>query len=83
VLTFILSLYGLAIFGYVTAAIASLFIAHDAEVDKQEDPLAGRDTGDAADVQSELRALRQELAELRHLLRNERNRSGRQEVDGV
>lgn len=83
VLTFILSLYGLAIFGYVTAAIASLFIAHDAEADKQENPLAGRDNGKAADVQSELTALRQELAELRQLLRSDRNGPGRQEVDGV
>jgi len=53
-LTSLLTLYGLAVFGYVTASFASFFIDRDAQRDDTE--LAGA---------TELRALRAELAALR------------------
>lgn len=57
VLALLLALYGFAIFGYVTAALASVFVARDAEGDDGE--LAGA---------AELRALRTEIAELNRRL---------------
>jgi voltage-gated potassium channel len=56
-LCLLLAVYGFAIFGYVTAAIASLFVARDAEADEGE--LAGA---------QQLEAIRQELAALRREL---------------
>lgn len=58
ILTFLLSFYGLAVFGYITATFASFFI--------------GRDAGDAAAPvagTAELQALRAEIAALRQSLR--------------
>jgi voltage-gated potassium channel len=52
-LCFVLGLYGFAVFGYVTAALASFFVGRDAESDAGE-------TAGAADVQ----ALRAEIAAL-------------------
>ena len=52
-LALLLAVYGFAIFGYVTASIASLFVARDAE--EEDGELAGRD---------EVRALRTEIAAL-------------------
>lgn len=61
VLTLLLSLYGLAVFGYITASFASFFIGQEA--DARDGPVAGS---------RELTALRRELAHLRSDLRNER-----------
>ncbi len=57
VLAFILSLYGLAVLGYLTATFASFFIGRDAE--EESGPVAG-----AADVQ----ALKAEVAALRRAI---------------
>ena len=53
-LTLLISVYGFAVFGYITAMLASLFIGQDAEGDEGE--LAGA---------RELRALRDDIAALR------------------
>lgn len=57
-LTFLLALYALAVFGYITAAIASLFIGQDRRQ-------AAPDGDHLAGVETELRAIRQELSALR------------------
>ena len=54
-----LSLYGLAVFGYVTATLATFFIGRDAEDSRSE--LAG---------EKSIAALRHEIAELREALRD-------------
>lgn len=57
VLTVLLSLYGFATFGYITATFASFFVGRDAE--QNDGPVAG-----AAELQQltrELRALRAEI----------------------
>jgi voltage-gated potassium channel len=54
VLTTLLTIYGLAVFGYITATFASFFIGRDAEDEKGE--VAGS---------AELRALKEEMAALR------------------
>ena len=56
-LCLLLAIYGFAIFGYVTASVASFFIARDADSDGSE--LAGA---------RQLEGLRRELAALRHSL---------------
>jgi len=56
-LCFLLSLYGLAVFGYITASFASFFIGRDAEAADAE--LAG--TADIAALRAELQALRSDL----------------------
>lgn len=58
VLSFLLSLYGLAVFGYVTASFASFFIGRDAE--EAEGPVAG--SNDLAALHAEIAALRRDLA---------------------
>lgn len=58
-LTFLLSLYGLAIFGYITASFASFFIGQEAQA--QDGDVAGS---------AELAALRDEIALLRADLRD-------------
>lgn len=58
ILALLLSIYGLAVFGYITASFASFFIGNDAET--PEAPLVG-----AADLQqlaAEIRDLRVQLA---------------------
>ena len=57
VLSSLLAVYGLAVFGYITATFASFFIGRDAE--EPHAPVAGA---------AELAALRQEVAALRMLL---------------
>lgn len=69
VLCLILSLYGLAVFGYVTAALASFFIGRDAEDERGE--LAGAKS---------LEALRAEVAALGVELRALRESGGGREV---
>ncbi len=65
VLCLILSLYGFAVFGYVTAALASYFVGRDA--DNEEAELVGAKPlkdlrGEIAMLHEELRALRREIA---------------------
>jgi voltage-gated potassium channel len=62
VLCFLLALYGFAVFGYVTAALATFFIGRDAENEGAE--LAGARSVDA---------LRAEIAALRAEIRGPRN----------
>lgn len=57
VLCFLLALYGFAVFGYVTATLATFFIGRDAE-----DPAAEIASGRAlAELQAEIQALRTEI----------------------
>ena len=56
-LALILALYGYAIFGYVTATLASFFIGRDAE--EKDTPLAG--AKDVADLKNEIAALRRAI----------------------
>lgn len=56
-LTLLLSLYGLAVLGYITATLASFFVGRDAE--EKGGPVAG--SGDMARLADEIRALRKEL----------------------
>ena len=58
VLTLLLSLYGLAVFGYITATLASFFVGRDAE--DRSGPVAGS---------AELKSLRREIQALRGELR--------------
>lgn len=58
ILCFLLSLYGLAVFGYITASFASFFIGRDKEPD--------------AEATSEIIALRADIAALRNELTRER-----------
>lgn len=60
-LCFILSLYGFAVFGYVTATLATFFIGRDAE--NQEAELAG--AGSVEALRSEIAGLRLEIRALR------------------
>ncbi len=57
VLCFLLALYGFAVFGYVTATIATFFVGRDAESDEAE--LAG--TKSIEILRAEISALREEL----------------------
>lgn len=57
-LTMLLSLYGLAVFGYITATLASFFVGRDAE--ETAGPVAG--SADIKRLLEEVRALRLELA---------------------
>jgi voltage-gated potassium channel len=61
VLCFILSLYGFAIFGYVTATLATFFIGRDAE--NEDGQLAGAKSIEA--LRAEIAALRVEVQALR------------------
>ncbi len=56
ILTLLLAVYGFAVFGYITAAIASHFLGQDRGSDRSSDTL---------DETTELRLLRQEVAALR------------------
>ena len=60
VLCFILALYGFAVFGYVTATIATFFVGRDAESDEAE--LAGAKSIEA--LRAEIAALREEVRSL-------------------
>jgi voltage-gated potassium channel len=57
VLTLLLSIYGLAVFGYITASFASFFVGRDAET--TEGPVAG--SGQIDRLTEEVRQLRLEL----------------------
>ena len=56
-LTFLVSLYGLAVLGYITATLASFFVGRDAQ--EQSGSLAG--SRDVARLTREIRQLRREL----------------------
>ena len=58
VLAMLLALYGLAMFGYITATFASFFVGRDAE--QARGPVAGG--GDVRQVLKEVRAIRAQLA---------------------
>lgn len=58
ILGFLLSLYGFAVFGYITAAFASFFVGRDAQSDEGE--VAG--SSDIAALRKEIVALRADLA---------------------
>jgi voltage-gated potassium channel len=62
VLCFILALYAFAVFGYVTAVLATFFVGRDAEDDSAE--LAGAKSMEA--LRSEIAALRAEIQALSH-----------------
>lgn len=66
ILCLLLSLYGFAVFGYVTAALASYFVGRDAESEEAElvsaKPLKEL-RSEIAVLHGELRALRREIAE--------------------
>ncbi|SEJ73489.1 voltage-gated potassium channel [Deinococcus reticulitermitis] len=63
-LTFLLGVYGLAVFGYITATLASFFIGSDQEREPGESGADGEEVNNAA-LFAELRALRREVAALR------------------
>lgn len=56
-LTLLLSLYGLAVLGYITATLASFFVGRDAQ--EKDGPVAG--SRDMAQLAREIRSLRKEL----------------------
>jgi voltage-gated potassium channel len=56
-LTFLVSLYGLAVLGYITATLASFFVGRDAQ--EKSGPIAG--SRDVARLTREIRELRREL----------------------
>lgn len=62
ILCFILALYAFAVFGYVTATLATFFIGRDAEDDQAE--IAGAESIKA--LQAEIAALRSEIRALSH-----------------
>ena len=61
VLALLLSIYGLAVFGYITASFASFFVGRDAS--EADAPLAG--SADIAGLAEEIRRLRQQLSQAR------------------
>jgi voltage-gated potassium channel len=58
ILCFLLSLYGFAVFGYITASFASFFVGRDAASPEADTP----SSGDLAALQAEIAALRADLA---------------------
>jgi voltage-gated potassium channel len=62
ILGWLLALYAFAIFGYITATIASFFVGQDTSAQAQ--PTAST-AADSAALRDEIAALRQELALLR------------------
>ena len=61
ILCFLLALYAFAVFGYVTATLATFFIGQDADDDEAE--IVGAKTIDA--LRNEIIALRTEIQNLR------------------
>lgn len=62
ILCFLLAIYAFAVFGYVTAALASFFIGRDANSDEAE--VAGEHS--IAALRADIESLRQEIRSLRH-----------------
>lgn len=69
-LTFLLAIYGFSVFGYITAALASLFVGSD----QAQGPEEGQVNNEA--LRRELRELRGELAALRRDLRGDPGADG-------
>jgi voltage-gated potassium channel len=67
ILCFILALYAFAVFGYVTATLATFFIGRDADNDQAE--IAGAKSIEA--LQTEIAALRTEIQRLTHQFPNQ------------
>lgn len=65
ILTFLLSLYALAVFGYVTASLATFFVGQDVARSKEKEMPAAELRADIAGLQAEIAALRAELHEAR------------------
>jgi voltage-gated potassium channel len=68
ILTFLLALYGFAVFGYITATIASHFLGQDRAAEMTGESVPGAEPGEPgaeSPLTLEIRALREELAELR------------------
>jgi voltage-gated potassium channel len=63
VLGFLLSVYSIGVFGYLTAALSSFFVGQDAA--SNDGPIAGAD--DITDLRAELAAIRRELERLNGL----------------
>ncbi len=63
-LAWLLSLYAFAIFGYITATIASYFIGRDAAAAATAEAAPATSSMDAAALQAELTALRRQVAAL-------------------
>lgn len=61
ILCFILALYGFAVFGYVTATLATFFVERDSAGKREEKP---PDALTLADLQTEIRELRREVSQL-------------------
>jgi voltage-gated potassium channel len=72
VLAVMLGVYAFAVFGYVTAALASFFVGRDADSDNAE--LAG--IKHIKSLQEEVEALRSEVQSLSKLLKDERRGKG-------
>ena len=60
-LAFLIAVFGYAVFGYVTATIASFFIGRDAE--EKEAPIAG--ASDIQELRKEIIALTKSINELK------------------
>lgn len=61
VLCFVLALYGFAVFGYVTATLATFFVGRDAE--NKESEIVGAE--DIKSLRGEIALLREEIKTLR------------------
>ena len=61
VLCFILALYAFAVFGYITATLATFFVERDAEKREEEKPTQ---TPTLAELQTEIKELRIEIRQL-------------------
>jgi voltage-gated potassium channel len=70
ILGWLLALYAFTVFGYITATIASLFLARDAATTGEADATEGAAEGRQPEVTGELAALQQEVAALRAQVRS-------------
>ena len=68
ILGWLLAVYALAIFGYITATIASFFIGQDTAAAAQQAAADRADTAEALALREQVAALRSEVAALRRLL---------------
>lgn len=73
ILCWLLSIYALAVFGYITAAVASHFVGIDREARRANQNAT---TSDSV-LQQEIAALRKQILDLNTLLSTERRESGR------
>jgi voltage-gated potassium channel len=64
ILGWLLAVYAFAIFGYITAIIASLFLGQDAAAAREAPTSAGAGEPETADLREEMAALRSQMATL-------------------